>query len=50
MSGAEPEDKMAAGVESETKESGKTNKMGPETKKEEGIVRLQKPYCSPSVF
>ena len=32
-SGAEPTHNMAAGVESETKESGKTNKMASETKK-----------------
>ena len=46
-----PEHKMAAKAESETKGSGRTNKTVPETKKkEEGNMRLQKPFCSPSVF
>ena len=48
--GVEPEHKMAARVEPEKKESGKGNKMSPETKKnKEGNAKLQK-SCSSLVF
>ena len=50
-SGAEPEHKMAARAKSETKESGKKNKMAPETKKKgEENMRLQKHFVLPQVF
>lgn len=48
--GVEPGQEMAAGVESETEESGRTSKVVPETKKRDGNKRLQKPFCLPQFF
>ena len=46
---AETVDEMAARLELETKESGKTNKWLPR-QRSRGDMRLQKPFSSPSVF